>query len=173
MFLSVVGWRVKKFLNFFTLYLVCFFGLFLITPVVYDRYLISMIAVGILAIGAGISKETFEIPALKTSLTILILGLAFYIYQFSNEFIQVQKYVWNRGLELVKQYQIEGKQIDSTNAWKRTYGFDRAELKFLYTFDEKYKLKFPVKEVALVERFEVKFPLNFFLEPYVYLFEVK
>jgi hypothetical protein len=166
LFLGVIFWRLKKFLNFFSLYIVFFLGLFLVTPVVYDRYLLSVILIGILFVATALSKETFE-SAVAIPLTFFLIFLWFLNYQFSNDFIRTQKIIWEESLKITKLENIKYNQIDSTNAWRKTYG---RSIPVLYKFS--YDGGLPEFKYKVYKEYEVNYWMNFHNNPKIYLYKV-
>lgn len=159
-------------LTFFGVYIV----LMLLAEKVYDRYLPPLLLAFIL-----IMSSHFNPLALPKKIRLVFAGfflsflgfLTFYSYQFSMDFILVNKYIWNRSQQLVDQEKIPPKLIKGTNAWKLSdYNYDRNYL-YDFTFDDvsvnnKYK-----EQYDLIEKHTVTFPGSLWIKPDIYLYRKK
>lgn len=150
--------------------------LMLLAEKVYDRYLPPLFLAFIL-----LMTSNFKPASLAKNLRLFFPGLflsflallIFYSYQFSMDFVLINKYIWNRSLQIVKQEKISPKLIKGTNAWKlselnveRNYLYD-------FTFDNIKVNKRYGEQYDLIEKHRVDFPGSLFVDPYIYLYKKK
>ena len=165
--LYILSFKLKN--NIFGVFIAVYLFLMLVTETYYDRYIAVIIPITILyliSISEGIRIHT------KVFLVLFLLFLGFLSYQFSADFILVNKYIWNRSLELVEKEGVDPRFIQGANAWKlvnRNY-----EREYLYNFsydssevNEDYRNRY-----SLVETKEISYPLNIFVEPKIYLYKL-
>ncbi|KKS16190.1 MAG: hypothetical protein UU80_C0022G0005 [candidate division WWE3 bacterium GW2011_GWA1_41_8] len=171
MFALFVGYLVvsrKWILNYFSVFAVTYIGLLVVTETFYDRYILILVPVAIFyLVSIGIKFNYLKI----TTVTLFVAFLAFYGYQFSMDFILVNSYVWKRAEELAISEDIPYKTIQATNAWKLS--FRNLDRNYLYNFsydsqdvNEIYKCCY-----KLIEEKTIEYPLNFFINPKIYLYK--
>jgi len=150
--------------------------LMLLAEKVYDRYLPPLFLVFILLMASNFNP-LFQNRNLRRFLFIFLSSflafLIFYSYQFSMDFVLINKYIWNRSLQIVEQEKIAPKLIKGTNAWKlselnveRNYLYD-------FTFDNIKVNKRYGEQYDLIEKHRVDFPGSLFVDPYIYLYKKK
>jgi ABC-type multidrug transport system fused ATPase/permease subunit len=168
-FVSYILWFFKKknFIDFNLIFIVLYFGIMLLTETFYDRYLLVLVPFIILFFVKNTKKSIFE----YVTFVPFIAFLGFYSYQLTMDFVLVNSYVWNKSNSIVTLDSVEHKSIQGTNAWKLNYR--NIERNYLYDFsydsrsvNPKYK-----NEYDLIEVKEIKYPLNIFIEPKIYLYK--
>ncbi|HLD50725.1 hypothetical protein A3K34_03730 [candidate division WWE3 bacterium RIFOXYC1_FULL_40_10] len=160
--LAVMNWR--KLLNFECLYLMFTVAFFIVSPRVYDRYLISLITVAIILV-VKVSK-----PATYLLIPFLIL-LAFLDYQYTSDFFAVNKYVKQRTDELLKSENISEKDIKADNSWNVTHPNKTGKWKYYFEYKGTEKQKVDDGNFTLVEKHKITFPFSFYSDSYVYLYK--
>ncbi len=157
-------------LTFFGVY----FALMLLAEKVYDRYLPPLFLAFLLIISAHFNPSAFSRKSRLCFATFLSSFLAFlmlYSYQFSMDFVLVNKYIWNRSQQLVAQENIPPKLVKGTNAWKLSdYNFERNYL-YDFTFDDISVNKKYGEQYDLVERYRVDYLGTLWVDPYIYLYK--
>ncbi|MEO5355170.1 MAG: hypothetical protein H7835_18435 [Magnetococcus sp. XQGC-1] len=151
------------------IFIILYFGIMLLTETFYDRYLLVLIPFIILFIAKSLKHCLIEYIILVP----FILFLGFYSYQLTMDFILVNSYIWNKSNALVIQDYIEHKSIQGTNAWKLNYRNIERNYTYDFSYDSqtvnpKYKVEYDLIEVK-----EIKYPLNIFIEPKIYLYKKK
>lgn len=148
----------------------------LLAEKVYDRYLPPLFLAFILLMASNFNP-TFLTKNLRLFFAGLFLSflafLIFYSYQFSMDFVLINKYIWNRSLQIVEQEKITPKLIKGTNAWKLSdYNVERNYL-YDFTFDAiKVNQKYG-EQYDLIEKQRIDFPCSLFIDPYIYLYKKK
>src|SRR5205085_6474247 len=108
----------KKLINFWSIFFIVYFLTIATTKVFYDRYILMLVPVAILWL-VTLNPVPSKIEQVFLSLVLVILAI--YGYQFSADFILTNQYIWNRSEQLAKQQNIEKSKIQGTNAWKLSY----------------------------------------------------
>ena len=168
-FIPIVVLFRRKTLNFHLFYIAVYLAVMVVTVKVYDRYLLVILPFFILFVLELLTN--YSIRIFSFTVLVFVSFLIFYTYQFSMDFVLLNKYVWNKSLELVATKNIEGKDIMGTNSWKLTNYNATHDYKYIFTF-ESFKTKPELKCCfTLVEEHNVTFPYSFFIEPKIYLYQ--
>ncbi|MDC0449086.1 hypothetical protein OAL67_00565 [bacterium] len=159
--------RKKKIFSLPGVLLIVYLGLMVVSETFFDRYLVTAVPIFILfliSINSDVGK--LSTPLLGGFVAFLI----FFTYQFSMDFVSVNKYVWSRSEQLVASG-VEPYQIQATNAWKLMYGKRREDYVFDFSFDSPEKNEGYTCCYRLVETKDIHFPMSIWVEPKVYLYE--
>ena len=159
-------------------HLLAFFGVYLVLMLlaekVYDRYLPPLFLSFLLIISTYFNPLALpkKVRLIFAGFFLSFLGfLMFYTYQFSMDFVLINKYIWNRSQQLVDQEKIGPKLVKGTNAWKLSdYNVERNYL-YDFTFDDVSVNKKYGEQYDLIERYRVDFPGSIWVDPYIYLFK--
>jgi len=147
---------------FFAIYL----GILLITPDMYDRYLLPLVMLGLLLILEAL--PTFNEFSYLTAIPFLLF-IMFYSYMFSQDFVIANNYIWNKSQQLVSE-NLKGDQIYAGYSWRRTYGMSTLpSYKFSY---DSLQIRPEDKccwEVSVQK--DIEFPFNLFINPKIYLYK--
>jgi len=156
---------LKK-LGFEDIFFVLYFGLLLITPTLYDRYLLPLIAVGILLLSKRVANKFSGLYIMSLfPFLIFFVGLN---YQFSMDYISWQNYVWGRASFISDFESINKSDISSSHAWNNYYNVSENYM-YKFSFDSPDKFS-QINEMNLVEKKEIDFFGNLFLESNVHLY---
>lgn len=167
-FISYLILHFRKKLNIYSLYLIVYLALMVITETYYDRYIYTVIPIAIfylLSISDGLKRYT------KLMLLGYLIGLVFLSYLFSADFILVNRYIWNRSLSLVTEKKVLPEDILGTNAWKLTYRNVPRDYIYNFSYDSTEVNQTYRDDYTLVEFRAINFPLNIFVNPTIYLYE--
>ena len=153
--------------NVFAVLILTYLGVMLVVETFFDRYIIVLLPL----FSLYLVKKGFTFTKLSTLVTcVYVFLLAFIAYQFSMDFVLVNRYVWNKAEELSRAEHIDKSLIQATNAWKLNY--PNLVKTYLYDFsydsvekNEGYKLRY-----TLVEAKTIGFPMSMFLNPKIYLY---
>ena len=168
--LSFVFFVRRKAINFYFIFGVLYMLVMLITEKVFDRYLLVLVPVAILFCLSFLEKITFSVR-LVTMITVGIF--MFYAYQFSMDFILLNRYIWHRSVQLVSQNKVEPSKILGTNPWKLSYPNQTKNYSYIFMFDTLKTRPEAACCWRAIETYTVDFPLNFFIDSKVYLYERK
>jgi len=157
-------------INVFAVLMFTYLGIMLVVETFFDRYIIVLLSLFLLYL----VKKGFTFTKLSTFVTcVYVFLLAFIAYQFSMDFVLVNRYVWNKAQELSRVEHMDKSLIQGTNAWKLNY--PNLTKNYLYDFsydsvekNEVYKLRY-----FLVETKTIGFPMSIFLNSKVYLYRLK
>jgi hypothetical protein len=168
--LAAVGvlFRFKKAINFFSISLVAYLGILAVTPIVYDRYFLMVVPLFILFV---LSLNSSFGLVQKVFLFGFNAFLLFYVYQFSMDFVLSNQYVWQKSVEMVHAQNLSPEKIQGTNAWKLLHRNIPRDYLYEFSFDDGVKKPKYVTNFRLVETHKVEYPLNFFIEPKIFLYQ--
>lgn len=156
--------------SFFVIFWTIYLLMAITTKTFYDRYVHVAIPMLILMF----VEHTKRIPPFLTYLLALfVFFLTYFAYFVSMDFITVNKYVWDRSVQLVQEDSIEPSQIRGTNAWRLTYPNAQREYDYFFSYDSPATNQELSEENYLIETKAIEYPLNIFIEPKVYLYKRK
>lgn len=166
-FLSAVILRFRKIPILWASFLIIYMGVMTVTETYYDRYLVPILPIVIFFV-----LDVFGYDKLQKFITLPFLAfLIFYNYQFSMDFILVNKYIWNKSEELVVTYDKEPKRVQGTNAWKLKYRNPERNYVFDFTYDDP-KVNKPYREWYTLEEVKnIDFPGSLWVNSKVYLYK--
>jgi cell division protein FtsW (lipid II flippase) len=157
----------KKLLDFNLIFVILYLGLMLLSETFYDRYLLVIVPFVLLFLLKNVKINKFNF-LLNTG---FLLFLSFYTYQFTMDFVTINNYVWNKSTELVNAQNIAPSDIEGNNAWKLNYRNLTHNYLYVFSYDSK-KINDDFKiNYSLVEEKTIKYPINFFINPKVYLYK--
>lgn len=157
----------KKVDKFALIYLSGFVCLLLITPRIFDRYLLPLVFVTSLLL---VSNNEFS----KTKNIILGGSLLFWLflgYQFTMDFVLVNKYVWNDAIKLSNELNIPKNLIKVDNSWQNLYP-NKDKRKYIYAYSN-FKSENNAKDYNLIKQYDITFPFSFYNNPTLYLYQSK
>lgn len=153
--------------NHYIFIIIIYFLMLVISPGIYDRYLLPILVIVFLLltrlIKTNYSKKLALIGIGIYSLFLFSLG-----YQFTSEFIISNKIIWRDSVNESKTY--ENKYIYGTHAWNKTYQVKKDESFIIYTYDNPDK--FDNKSYILDEIFNVNFPLSIYIDAKIYKYRI-
>ena len=165
-FLIILIVNYKKFTSYYFLFIANFLILLLVSPVIYDRYILPLIPIFILLLYELASESISKISS-KLFMSCFLLGLLFLMYQFSMEFILTKNYIWTSALNIVKNQRAERNSLNVGNSWIRLYGVGTNIYYYSYTMDVKKREKgVNYKAIGVLN---LKFPFSFYIDPKIYL----
>lgn len=150
--------RAKLFTPVFAL-LAVNIGITLILSKVYDRYLLPAFPVFILSVLSlrGVDFSKLE----KIFMSSFVAFFIFMGYQYSMDFVLVNKFAWEKATSLVEQG-VEPHKIKIGNAWGVMYPNVERE----YSYHVAYQTK---RGFEVLEKQKIEFPFSIYVDPYVYL----
>ncbi len=160
--------RFKRYLNIFSIYIVVYLGLMVITETYYDRYIYSIIPLIIFFL---LSLNQKMLKPIKFAVLLFVLFLGYLSYLFSADFLMVNKYVWAKSTEITHQNNANPNEIRSTYAWRMTYPNQLGNYKYVFSYDNSDINKEYKNNYRLIEAHPISFPLNIFHKPIIYLYE--
>lgn len=150
--------------KFALIYFCGFICLLLITPRIFDRYLLPLTFITALMF---IPNPDFS-RIKNVVLFGFLLFWGFLGYQFSMDNILVNRYVWNDAIKLSNELNIPRNMINVDNSWQNLY---RNSLKrdYFYTYAN-FKGENNAKNYDLLKTHEITFPFSFYKDPVIYLY---
>jgi len=160
--------KVKQGLNYYLVTAAAYVFVLLIAQKTYDRYLILLLP--LIVLGGLPYLSDLTKPA-KSMFVVFCLFLFVLSYQFSGEFITLNRYIWTRATELSQSSAVPKEQIKATNAWKLTHRNLGKDYMYDFSFDnqdvnEGYKTNYELVEVK-----NITFPFSLYINPTVYLYK--
>ncbi len=81
--------------------------------------------------------------------------------------------MWNTGRKIVETEHLDPKYVEGPNAWKLSFRNYKKDYRYIFSFDSAEVNPQLAKEYQLVSAYEVKYPLNFHINPKVYLWKLR
>ncbi|HLD51078.1 hypothetical protein A3K34_01860 [candidate division WWE3 bacterium RIFOXYC1_FULL_40_10] len=159
----------RKILNLYSVLIVTYMLVMIVTQRFFDRYLLELIPLFIMFLLKIKERLRFSYPY-RSVIAGFTLFLAFYSYQFGMDFVGVNKYIWNKSEEIVEREKIEPSKIQGTNAWKLSYRNYVGDYKYTFSYDSPDVNQGFKDNWTLVEEHQINYPLNIFIEPKIYLY---
>ena len=172
-FISVLIFKFKKILNVYSISITGFVVLMLFVSPFFDRYLLYVIPLSILFL-----LDFYEdILISKVILILFVLYQLYFSYFLTRDFIQTHNYIWKKSQDLVN-LEILGNpsaffDMQSTGAWTNTYGRNRNNPKYIFTYDSPSKNPEMLENYKVLEIKKVDFNGNLFINPEVYLYKFR
>ncbi len=148
----------------FSIFVVVFLGINVVTEIFYDRYLLVLAVVFLLFVLSFI--KDIKLASIVVFPYVVVLG--FLAYTFSMDFVLVESYVWGKSQQLSEI--VSKDQILATHAWNKNFGRSiNAQYLFSYdSLDINPELKDNYK---LEETYIPRYPLNIHISPEVFLYK--
>lgn len=158
----------KKVINIYSISIVGYFILMILTKRFYDRYILPLIPLGILFLVVYKKKES-NLRYLYLGVNLIFAAfISVLSLQMGADFIVTNNYVWGRSETLVDE-DVLPKDISATMAWRRVYG--RKEMpQFLFSFDNPDKNPELLGQYDLFEEKDTSFRGSIFVDPKLYLY---
>jgi len=157
----------NEFLNFNLFVMDLNFFLMIFVSIFFDRYILLFLPFLILYL-VGQFKSSF---ILHIFLVPYLIFQVYFSYFLTADFIYSHHYIWTRANELVNSEKINPQQIDATGAWNRNFKLQNPIYVFSYDspkVNENYRNNF-----TLVETRQIDFKGNLFINPKIYLYQLK
>jgi hypothetical protein len=107
----------------------------------------------------------------KILLGVFILYQTYFSYFLVRDFIQTHNFVWKKSQELSRL--VGATEIYSVGAWTNTYGRNKIDPGYIFSYDSLKKNPDLKETYGLVETYKVEFIGNLFIDPAVYLYKRK
>jgi hypothetical protein len=163
----ILLFNFKKIVNVYSISIFGFMFLMLFAYPFFDRYILYVLPMAILLL-AGFYNDKFYA---KFLLGIFVVYQFYFSYFLVRDFVETHNFVWSRSEKI----SIEHNPFDmkSSGAWTNTYGRNRVNPKYIFTYDSLKKNPGMTENYNLIEVYNVDFKGNLFIEPTVYLYERK
>lgn len=154
----------KNYRRYEFIYILGFVLLLLLTPKVYDRYLLPLVPFLLI----------FLVPYIPNGRYFKLFTLAFlaflfmFSYQYMADYMQTNRYVWNKAQELTRVQHVNPSMINANHAWRELY--PNANNKWVYYFDYGGSSRVDNLNYELVESHAIGYPGNIFRDSRVLLF---
>jgi hypothetical protein len=162
--------KKPRWLNVYFISAFLYSGLILSSPILYDRYLLSLIIVALLFLLKSMREaKIFGASKLVGAIFVpFLIFLSFLNYQFLLDYILSNKFVWDKSQELIAKEGVSPNVFRVTHSWKKTYSPQHPALyKFTYDSPEKFEESgYELKDIKKTE-----FPLSLFSNPTIYLYK--
>lgn len=158
----------KKLLNYYVIYTVLYLGLMSVMLSMYDRYLLVLIPVTILAV-LSVKNDFRFLP--KLALIVFLVWLAVIGYNFSMEFISLNNTLWNGSNDLVQSHGVKPQNISAGYAWRRTFLNQSNRFKYMFYFEPKEASDELDCCFKLYGTYNINFPYSMFKDSRVYLYK--
>jgi hypothetical protein len=167
LFLLIYGiLNIKRIDDFSAWFLVCFTGTLLLSPRIFDRYLLPMIIPAILL--------TISLVKLKKTSNFILAGaVAFWLflgYQFTADFITTNRYIWLEANELHRLTQLPKNKISADHSWQQLYPNPSKKRVYIFTYADFGKAQ-RSENYELISTKHIDFPFNFYKESNIYLYK--
>lgn len=153
--------------NHYIFIIIIYFLMLVISPGIYDRYLLPIFVIAFLLL-TRLIKNDYSKKLAFIGISIYLLFLFLLGYQYTSEFIISNKIIWRDSVNESKTY--ENKYIYGTHAWNKMYQVKKDESFIIYTYDNPDK--FDNKSYILDEIFNVNFPLSIYIDAKIYKYRI-
>lgn len=160
----------KSTINPYIVFILVYTAVILMSERLYDRYILVLVPVFILFIADYLKKMT---AFWKIAYLLFVVFLAFYAYQFSYDFVLGNKYMWDKSREIVEKEGISPKLIEGPNAWKLSNVNLQHNYTYVFSYDDPGVNSELDARFLLVDTYVIAYPLNFFVNPKIYLYKIK
>lgn len=164
--ISLLVFKFKKIDKFSLIYLTVFSGVMVLSPRIFDRYLIVLVPVSIILL-SGLFKKVKHMNYLIMPFVLFWLFLG---YQFSADNILVNRYVWNKSLEIHNSLGVEKNKINADHSWRQLYPNPSKYREYHFTY-KNFGRAAENEEYELIDEFRIRFPLNFYNNPVIYTYK--
>ena len=163
----ILLFNFKKIVNVYSISIFGFMILMLFAYPFFDRYILYILPMAILLL-AGFYNDKFYS---KFLLGIFLIYQLYFSYFMVRDFIETHNFVWSRS----ERISIEHNPFDmkSSGAWTNTYGRNKINPKYIFSYDSLKKNSDMTENYNLIEVYKVEFNGNLFIEPAIYLYERK
>ncbi len=159
-------------INFFAILGAAYVFILILTETFFDRYILVLIPIATLYL-CSVPSSLKVSRLFYYAVGPFLLFIAFFAYQFSMDFVLVNKYVWGKSTSLVDSKKANPEKIHGTNAWKLTYRNTERDYTYKFSYDTQ-KINSELFDLYdLVEVHAISYPGNFFVNPNIYLYRLK
>ncbi len=170
MFLSFLVFKFKKVFNIYFVYALFYMGVMSIMLRLYDRYMLPLIPIFLLGFLSLFDHLTFSKIA-RVFMSIGLFVLIFYVYNLAMDFVLLNGTIYANASTIHETLGVKNRDISAGYAWQQNYCNRDENYKYMFYFQPLYTRKDWKNVYEEVGSFEVKYPLNFFDGPKVYLFK--
>ena len=146
-------------INKYMFLLTTYFGLLLISIKIYDRYLLPILLFSILYLVSLKFLDYINIYFLVSWILLIIL----YSYNYSQDYIRTNNYVYNKAETLYITEKLEPQQITATDLWRYKYPNTSEPKIYKFTYDNPNLQNYST-DFELIDKKVIDYPLNFWLE---------
>lgn len=158
--------NLKQVDQFSLWYLLAFTGILLISPRILDRYLLPLVIPATILAVSLFPVNKWGMYALITAAAIwLFLG-----YQFTSDLIQVNRYIWHQAETIHQTTNTPRNKISADHSWRQLYPNISKNRIYTFTYAD-YGHAQRSENYELLNKKRVDYPLNFYREPYIYLYK--
>lgn len=169
LFVIAILLSIKRSINFFSIFFGGYILLLLITPKIYDRYLLPLILSGILMVVFWI-KRFGKLEKLMT--IIFLVFFSFLDYLYMSDFYLVNKYIWGEAERIVNETGKDRGDINVNHSWRMLYPYTRENKRYDYVFkyDPLEKQPRDIGYFEIINEHRIKFPFNIYINPTIYTY---
>lgn len=160
---------IYKKLNVYHFLFMTYIGVLLVTETFYDRYILLLIPISIFIL----VKDAHMTRLRNLIVAGFLVFTIFFAYQFSLDFISVNRSIWERSEKLVE-LGTPANRIKGTHAWNSLYSRPKQLMPaYLFSYDspDLYKQGGGVT-YSPVEVIEIDFPLNTFVNSKIHVYKL-
>lgn len=158
--------KIRKLNRFALWYSLIFVGALIISPRIFDRYLLPLIFTSFLTL----------LPLMKLdNIATLFLGLwvmlwLFLGYQFTADSILVNRYIWSEAELIHENTGLAKNKINADNSWSQLYPAASKDRIYHFTYFNFGKAQ-RSDNYELIWQRKIDYPLNFYRDSYIYLWK--
>lgn len=152
---------------FYFIFIAVYLGLMVVADTFYDRYYYLLLVPFILML----LEDTHHNRVRNFLIAGFAAFLFFIAYQFSMDFVLLNRTVWIKSQQLVEKGFTESKYIKGTKGWRHTYPNGEgiaAPYKYVFAYDPGPPEPFTTLPPIQAERIEIKFPFSIWVNSSVY-----
>lgn len=144
-------------------------NLFLIffVSIFFDRYILVFLPFFILLFLNYLHNSKY----LYLTLIPFIIFQTFFSYLLANDFIYTHNYIWTKSIEIVRNYKVNENQVDASGAWNRMNKLQNPI--YIFSYDSPKVNQNFRDNFYLIEKKQIEFKGNLFINSIIYLYKIK
>jgi hypothetical protein len=170
--LSCLLFKYKKLINIYSITIIAYLILMIFVSKFFDRYILMLIPFAILfVLELQRDEMPFNYKIIEFMVFPFVIFTGFFSLQLTADFIFSHNYIWSKSREIINKKNIDPKYIRATGAWTKVYKNTNSDYYFIFSYDDFVKNPDLKPAYGLYDTHEVKYPLNIFIDPKVYLYK--
>jgi len=165
--LVFILFNFRKIMNVYLISIFGFLTLMVFVSPFFDRYILYALPLVVILFCYFIKDSIFS----KITVVLFVLYQSYFSYFWSLDYIYSHNYVWNKSIEISKYH--DPYDMLSSGAWTNTYGRNRVNPKYIFTYDSPTKNPDLLQSYNVIDVRKIDFYGNLFINPEIYLYQIK
>lgn len=158
--------KQEEIINFFVIFIVVYISTLVLLPKVYDRYLLPLIPALIILFVQTYKDYNWSFKFISIA---YLVFLTFIGYQFTMDYVRLNNASWALAAEIVTKKGVPLQSVSVNSAWDTKFGIK--DPTFIVSLDKPVDMRKTYSNVILYDSVRIKFPLNYFEKPILYVYQ--